>query len=380
LPSLDFHIKKASLVEEASRVQTVIDRKSPLPILENVVVQSLTDQPHSVLFKCTNLENTIYCTTITERVEVPGTLCVNARRLLEIARALPDGIVHLTCEENDGVRIKSGNSNFKIPGSAADSFPSTPQPDVTTMETAVFPITMLRRLIDSVSFAIAPEEDTRYLLRGAKFELDGLEARMIGTDGHRLALATASFPSLISKDWDFIIAERSLQEIIKLLTDAEGETQLTQDGKNLFVQCGDRILITRLMLGEFPDYRQIFEANQHEQRAVVEASDLASSIKRVRLAADAQSSAVRLAFAPDQLSLDAQTSQSGTATDWLPVQYAGPELKLYVNAKFLVEYLGTLASVPVTVEVKDAENALHMFAERDDVNSRYIVMPMDVPA
>src|SRR5262244_3608897 len=178
---MQFVVSKQNLQKELGFVQGVVEKKNTIPVLSNILIESVGEA--TIRITGTDLDVTIRCDMDAEDIASPGAICVQARKLFEIARLLPDGPIKFKKEDNDWVTVKSGRSNFKMVGVARDAFPEVP-----TFKSAPtkVPAEVLKFFIDRTIFAITQEE-SRYTLSGAKFILDGGAAKMVTTDGHRLA-------------------------------------------------------------------------------------------------------------------------------------------------------------------------------------------------
>jgi hypothetical protein len=177
---MKFSIGKSAFLKELGFVQGVVDRKNTIPILSNLVVEARDGE---VRFKATDLDITV-ATACAANVQEEGSACLPAKKLFEIVRSLPDAEVEVQAGSGDPVRIACGRSRFKMPSTARENFPDTPD---YTGEATPLPSETLRTFISRTQFAITNEE-SRYALNGSKFELSEKGLRMVATDGHRLAM------------------------------------------------------------------------------------------------------------------------------------------------------------------------------------------------
>src|SRR6266480_2510006 len=179
--NMQFVVSKQNLQKELSFVQGVVEKKNTIPVLSNILIENVGE--NTIRLTGTDLDVTIRCDMDAEEISTPGSICVQARKLFEIARLLPDAPVSFKKEENDWVTVKCDRAKFKMVGVSRDAFPEVP-----TFKSAPtkIPAAILKTFIDRTIFAITQEE-SRYTLSGAKFVLDENGARMVTTDGHRLA-------------------------------------------------------------------------------------------------------------------------------------------------------------------------------------------------
>src|SRR6476660_8242836 len=183
---MQFVVSKQNLQKELAFVQGVVEKKNTIPVLSNILIESVGE--NTIRITGTDLDVTIRCDMDAEEISVPGSMCVQARKLFEIARLLPDGPVSFKKEENEWVTVKSGRSRFKLVGVSRDAFPEVPSHKSAPTRIAA---EVLKSFVDRTIFAITQEE-SRYTLSGAKFILDDSGAKMVTTDGHRLAYVAKS--------------------------------------------------------------------------------------------------------------------------------------------------------------------------------------------
>src|SRR5437764_691032 len=178
---MEFTISKNALQKELGFVQGTVEKKNTIPALSNILIESVGESTIRII--ATDLDVTIRCETEAEEIKVPGSMCVQARKLFDISRLLPDAIVNFKKEENDWVTVKCENFRSKIPGLPRENFPDVPSSKSASIK---FPAEVFKSFIDKTIFAITQEE-SRYTLSGAKLMLDKTGAKMITTDGHRMA-------------------------------------------------------------------------------------------------------------------------------------------------------------------------------------------------
>src|SRR5215813_8843124 len=180
---MQFVISRGALQKELAYVQGVVERKNTIPVLANILIESAGE--HSIRISGTDLDVTIRCDADAQEIKAQGAICVQARKLFDIARLLPDAPVSFRKEENEWVTVECDRSKFRLPGISKETFPELPGFKSTPLKLSA---ALLKTLIDRTIFAITQEEG-RYTLSGAKFEFDTQGVKMVTTDGHRLAYA-----------------------------------------------------------------------------------------------------------------------------------------------------------------------------------------------
>lgn len=371
---MQFVVSKQNLQKELGFVQGVVEKKNTIPVLSNILIESVGEG--TVRITGTDLDVTIRCDMDAEEIATPGAICVQARKLFEIARLLPDAPVSFKREDNDWVTVKCDRAKFKLVGVAKDAFPEVP-----TFKSAPTKISasVLKSLIDRTIFAITQEE-SRYTLSGAKFIMDESGAKMVTTDGHRLAyVERKSAAKNGTKDSiDTLIPRKTLAELTKLTADYDGEISLGMDENHIYFEVGARLLISRMLYGQFPNYEMVMPKN-NDKEVQFDSALLNLAIRRVALMADERSHAIRFHLEPNQLVISSQNAEAGEARETVPSDYAGEETDIGFNAQYLQDFLNVIGDGNVAFEFKDGNSQAQLRpAEGGEYDYKYVVMPMRI--
>jgi DNA polymerase-3 subunit beta len=371
---MQFVVNKQKLQKELSFVQGIVERKNTIPVLSNILMESVGE--NSIRITGTDLDVTIRCDMDAEEIVTPGSICVQARKLFEIARLLPDAAVSFKKEENDWVTVKCDRTKFKMVGVARDAFPEVP-----TFKSAPtkLPASVLKTFIDRTIFAITQEE-SRYTLSGAKFVLDGDGARMVTTDGHRLAYCERKnlAQNGSNEKIDTLIPRKTLAELTKLAAGFEDEISLGMDENHIYFEVGPRLLISRMLYGQFPNYEMVMPKG-NDKAVEFDTSLLNQAIRRVALMSDERSHAIRFHLEPNQLVISSQNAEEGEANETVQTDYTGTETDIGFNAQYLQEFLNVVAEGKVSFEFKDGNSQAQLSpSENGDYEYKYIVMPMRI--
>lgn len=371
---MQFVVSKQNLQKELGFVQGVVEKKNTIPVLSNILIESVGET--TIRITGTDLDVTIRCEMDAEEITTPGSMCVQARKLFEIARLLPDEPVNFKKEENEWVTVKCGRARFKMVGVARDAFPEVPSFKSAPTK---LPAGVIKTFIDRTIFAITQEE-SRYTLSGAKFMLDGNGARMVTTDGHRLAYVEKKN---ISKNGsndviDTLIPRKTLAELTKLTAGFDEEISLGMDENHIYFQIGPRLLISRMLYGQFPNYEMVMPKN-NDKSVEFESSLLNLAIRRVALMADERSHAIRFHLEPNQLVISSQNAEEGEANETLQTDYTGETTDIGFNAQYLQEFLNVIGDAKIAFEFKDGNSQAQLKpSENGDYEYKYIVMPMRI--
>ncbi len=369
---MQFVIGRNALQKELALVQGIVERKNTIPVLANILIESAGE--NSIRISGTDLDVTIRCDADADEIKNQGAICVPARKLFDIARLLPDAPVSFKKEENEWVTVECDRSKFRLPGISKETFPELPGFKSTPYRLSAG---VLKLLIDRTIFAIT-EEEGRYTLSGAKFEFDQKAVKMVTTDGHRLALVSSAETGkeLPAEGLDVLIPRKTLAELTKLTADFDGEINLGSDDNHIYFQVGARLLISRMLSGQFPNYEMVMPKN-NDQSATFDTIALNQAIRRVALMADDRSHAIRLHLSKEQLLISSQNADEGEARETVTTDFAGEETEIGFNAQYLQDFLNVVGSEKVVFEFKDGNSQAQLRPVTEDSQDyRYILMPM----
>jgi DNA polymerase-3 subunit beta len=371
---MEFTVSKADLVRELSLSQGVVEKKTTIPILSNVLLEAGSDR---LVLTATDLELGIRC-SCPARVKREGSGTVPARKLLDYVRLLPEGDLGMKFLENHWANITCGRSKTRIAGMSRESFPELPQmPE----PIAVVPAKTLASMITRTSFAISMEE-SRFTLNGALLLSRAEGLTMVATDGHRLAFVQASPEESgeIRQQFRALVPKKAMAELSKLADDSagEGKVLIAGDENHLFFQVGHRLLLTRKLTGNFPDYERVLPKD-HALSARLQKDEIRSAIERVAQFADERSRAIRVQFVSGEVRVYSSSVEMGESEESVASEYQGPDLEIGFNAQYLLDFLRAIPQDLVSFELKDQKSAGEMRPVGDNAEQyRYVVMPMRI--
>jgi len=272
--------------------------------------------------------------------------------------------------------VKCDRARFKMVGVARDAFPEVPafKSAPTKIQAGV-----IKTFIDRTIFAITQEE-SRYTLSGAKFVLDETGARMVTTDGHRLAFVEKKNIARngAKETIDTLIPRKTLAELTKLTAGFDDEISLGMDENHIYFQVGPRLLISRMLYGQFPNYEMVMPKN-NDKSVEFNSSLLNLAIRRVALMADERSHAIRFHLEPNQLVISSQNAEEGEANETITTDYTGDVTDIGFNAQYLQEFLNVIGDAKVAFEFKDGNSQAQLHpSENGDYDYKYVVMPMRI--
>ncbi|MBC7924382.1 MAG: DNA polymerase III subunit beta [Bryobacteraceae bacterium] len=372
---MEFTVSKSELVRELGLSQGVVEKKTTIPILSNVLIEAEGDR---ILLTATDLELGIRC-SCSARVSKAGSGTIPARRLLDYVRLLPDAEIQVKVGDNQWASLVCGRSRTRIAGMSRDSFPELPEMPEFLAE---IPVSLLAGMIQKTIFAISAEE-SRFTLNGAQLLVRPEGLVMVATDGHRLALVEQKIDlSVDGSTYKALLPRKAMQEILKLAGESESDAKLrfAGDDNHLFFELGERLLLSRKLTGNFPDYERVLPKEQPHSVTLGRA-EFRSAIERVAQFADERSRAVRVQLLPGEIKIMANLSETGESEESIPVEYTGPEVEIGFNAQYLLEFLRAVTVDAVQFRFRDAQSAGEMrpVAAEDSVETyRYVIMPMRI--
>jgi DNA polymerase III subunit beta len=267
-------------------------------------------------------------------------MCIQARKLFDIVRALPAGAdVHFKKEQNEWVTMKCASARFKLAGVNREQFPEIPQFKSTPLK---LPAETFAQFIQNTAFAITNEQ-SRFTLSGAKFIIGDGIAKMVTTDGHRLAYIEKKIDTDDSKI-DTLVPKKALLELVKLSRAGDESIAFGEDPNHIFFAVEGRLLITRKLSGQFPNYEMVMP-KESPNRAVFELDDMRSAVRRVSLMADERNRSIRVTFREGEVEITAQSSEEGEGAESLPADYKGEEITLGFNHQYLLEFLNNVGQL-----------------------------------
>ena len=374
--AMEITVTRQDLVKELTATQSVVERKTTIPILSNFLIEADGDRLN---ITATDLDQSIR-TRAAAKVKKPGACTIPARKLYDYIKLLPDGDISIKLLDNHWVQIRSGRSNTKMVGMARANYPQVPEfPSVTATSISSL---ALKTLINRTIFAISNEE-SRYTLNGALLVIKAESLAMVATDGHRLAYVEKPNEILegISGEKRVLIPRKALQELQQLLSYTEAEkVEFADDEHTLFFRVGHRTLSTRKLSGQFPNFEAVMPRD-NTKFAVVSSSELSSAIQRVAQFADERSGAIRIRLESNELKLSASSTESGESEDTIDTPYSSDPIAVGFNSVYILDFLKALNNEgEVRLEFKDSQSAGQMRPEDPEAEYkyRYVLMPMRI--
>ena len=367
---MEISIDKTVFLRALHLVQTIVEKRNTMPILANVLIRT---GEGNIDIVATDLEVGIK-ETVSADIKEAGTITVSAKKLFEIVKEIPTDSLSLRKKENNWIEIWAGKAVFNMVGIDPEDFPSFPSYEAVKL--IDIKSETLKEIIEKTAVAISADE-TRYNLSGAYFENAGDgRIRVVATDGHRLAVAEKEVAGagLDISQKGCIVPRKGVQEFKKMAEEADGTLQLGFMESRAILKKGNMVVVVRLIEGEFPDYRQVIP-KASENLITLNRVDFIRGLRRVSILSDEKTKGVRFVFSGNTLTLSTTNPGLGEAKEELEADYAGNDITVGFNARYVLDFLNVMTEEQVVMSVSDELSAALMKdGSKDDYTA--IVMPM----
>lgn len=366
---MEIRVKRSELLTELVPMQGIVERRTTIPVLSHILLRCEGDQLN---LAATDLDVSL-TTACKAECDGSGGIAVQARKFLEIIRAIVADDVTMVFDEDKRLSIEAGKSRFKIHGLSPEDFPTLP--DVTSEQGTEIPFAQFKAMIGKVIFAVSSEE-SRFQLNGALLHLKDSGIEIVATDGHRLALIENQLDGTQEAE-GVLVPRKALQELLRL----EGEESLTfrRSEHHLSFQLGQRELICRILEGSFPDYERVI-SKDNDKNAVFETRNLSDAVQRVALLTGDRARAVSLQIDDGRLTISAANPDLGEAAEEVECDYEGSDgLRMGINPDYLGQFLSAVGTDKVRFELKDENTQCVGFpVEGSDTRYLCVIMPMRI--
>lgn len=370
---MEFVVRKNDLLRELQLFQGIVERKNTIPILANVLMEAKGDE---IRFSATDLEVGLR-SKCKASVTKPGSLTIPAKKFFEIVKSLPDTDIRVA-EDKNGVKVAADRFDSRMQTLPKEDFPTLPESG--GAPTVGLSPASMKEMVSKTQFAITGE-DTRYFLNGALFVLRADSMSLVATDGHRLALVNVKREGKMPADGEenkAILPKKTLGELSRLLGDGDGEIAYERGENHLFFTVGDRMLISRMIDGQFPAYERVIPKG-NDKHIEFERDRLTNAVKRVALLSNERSRAVKFQIEKGKVDVTSSSPELGEAKETLPVDYAGDAMQICFNAQYVLDFLAAVTTDVVALELKDeVSQAVMTPVGAEGYDYTYVIMPMRV--
>lgn len=366
---MNLTIAKENILAGLQAVQNVVSNRTTLPILSNVLLRAEDKRLELI---ATDLDVTVSC-SVEATIKSPGSTTLPVKKLLGIARELAGAELELEVDDKNQCSLRSGPSFFKIKGLGPEEFP--PLLTFKEFKQLSLPQEKIKGMLKKTSFAISSDE-SRYVLNGIFLSLKEHKLTMVATDGRRLALVDEEVDVAESSQGEFIVPGKAINELNRLLQD-KGDVEIRfTDNQAAFTlkdeKGGTILLITKLIEGNYPNYRQVIPTETKE-RVPLPREEFLHALKRAEIMTSEKQNSVRLSFTKNNLAITANSPDVGEARESMAINYKGKDVAVAFNPAYLIEPLLALGGDEVFMELIDE---LSPGVLKSSVPFLYVVMPM----
>ena len=371
---MKFQVSKEEFSKALAATLNVAERKTTMPILSNILLKA-SKSGLSISATDLEVETKLTCKAT---VEEEGSIAIPARNLYEIVKELPEKVMSLNSLENNWSQIISGKAKFKIMGMSAEEFPKIPEPK--KPKTFKFKADVLKEMLRLTAFAISDDE-MRYNLNGIYLEqvkegTDKTKIRMVATDGHRLSMIDREAHGAESIDLKkgVIIPKKGVQELRRMVEEGTEEVEIGIEENICSAKMGENLVRMRLIVGEFPDYKQVIPKSS-SHKLIVSRDHLHSTLRRMSLMASGKSKCVKFSISGSKIDFSSNNPELGEANEELNAEFDGDKLEIGFNAKYFIDVLATVSSDKVIVELENelSPGVLKLDKDKDFLT---VIMPM----
>lgn len=370
---MQFSCEKSILQEAITTASRAVSSKSSIALLEGLLI---TAEQDGRLTLCGYNMSMGIRVNISAMVSEPGSAVLNARLFGDMIRKLPDDVIFIEANENLLTTIRCGKAVFNLIASDAKEFPQLPEVETSKMP-IVLPQNMLKSMISQTIFAVSDNE-TKPVLTGCLFELEGQQLNVAAVDGYRLSVRRETLETPAEQNISFVVPGAALREVERILTETTEQAEIYPDTRHILFRIGDTVLITRLLEGEFLNYRAAIPT---DAAAVITADvrQLISSIERVSLiVSERLKNPVRMNFDGDVLKLSCITAIGKSYDEF---QYDGEveHLEIGFNNRYLLDALRACPSEKVNISLKGSLNPI-VFTPEEGNAFTHLVLPVRLKA
>lgn len=366
-------IKKEDLSSALKTVIGVVEKRQTLPVLANILT---TVKDNILSLTATDAEVEIVCRLPLApdalNKDNEGGATIPARKFFDICKSLPENTaVQINTEENQAL-LKAGKSKFKLQTLPAADFPNTPELNNPTKFT--IQQQKLKNLLYKTSFCVAVN-DVRYHLNGLLLEIGDNMITLVGTDGHRMAVAQHEFES--EQEARVIIPRKAVLELSKLLQENDSEITVLFDDNHIRFELSEYLVLTsKLIDGEFPDWLTVLPTNP-DKHVIAETAGLKQALSRASILSNEKYKGIRLIIAPKILNINAKNASQEEAEEILEIEYDGEELEIGFNGIYILDALNVVSTKMVQLAFSD-ENSSCLITEEGNEYCKSLVMPVRI--
>lgn len=361
-------LQRNDLIKPLTYVAGAVEKRQTLPILSFVLLKQKADE---ITLTGTDLEVEIVA-KVKASQEATGELTLPARKLLDICRALPDGATLDIRKEGEKATVRSGKSRFSLLTLPADDFP-----DIQVAQwdqTASIEQSTFKNILVQTNFCMA-QQDMRYFLNGLLFDIDNGRLRVVGTDGHRMALSESTL-TISKKDEQrqAIVPRKGIHELMRLLEDSSENIEIKLSANHIQANTRTFTFISKLIDGKYPDYTKVIPALQ-SKHIKIERETLKEALGRAAILSNEKYRGVRFSISGKSMKISTHNPEQEEAQEDVQIDYSGEPIEIGFNVSYVIEAISALQSKEIIIDLTDSNSSCTIHTS-DSNSPMYVIMPM----
>ncbi|MBI1174147.1 MAG: DNA polymerase III subunit beta [Sideroxydans sp.] len=363
-------IEKENLLKPLQTITGIVERKQPLPILSNVLIQK---EGMDFRFVATDLEIQISTKLIsTDQTPANESITVGAKKLQEILRILPDGSKVSFDTQSSKLQIKTGKSKFSLQTLPAQDFPQISD-QINNAEKVQISEGVFKKLLGTVQYAMA-QQDIRYYLNGVLVIIEGNSLILVATDGHRLAFASTQLEASYSK-CEAILPRKTITELFRLLSDTKDQITFEFAENQVRITFAEVTMTSKIIDGKFPDYGRVVP--NYTNHLTLNRLVILQALQRAAILSNEKFRGVRFVLTEKNLRIISNNSEQEEAQEDIETDYHGVALDIGFNVNYLLDGLNNITTDDVIFSFGDPNSSILITIPNND-NFKYVVMPMRI--
>ncbi|MEW6218969.1 MAG: DNA polymerase III subunit beta [Thermodesulfobacteriota bacterium] len=375
---MELSVRRSDFLYQLTPIQSIAGKKVTVAILGNVLLEAA---PGRLALAATDLEIG-FRTDLEAQVKTEGSITLPAKKLFEIVREAEAETVQLRELENHWVEITAGTGLYTLAGLPSEDFPAFPPYDEVPL--VAFPAPVLKDLIDRTIFSIAQASEGRFTFTAALLErevkADGEYLRMVSSDSHRLSMMERRIEGSLGDltfDRNILIPRRAITELAKICESRTGDLQFGFDDKQAVVRVENGVMVIRLMVGEFPRYRDLLAAITLDKPLEIDRLRFLGTLRRINLLTEDQNHVVNFRIEGQRLFLSSRSVDLGSARDEIMLRSQGDDMQVGFNCRYFIDVLQVLQGETIKAYLNSDESPCLVRTDEDE-GFAGIIMPMKV--
>ena len=356
-------ISKVEFIKGLQAVQNVVSTRTTLPILANVLLSAKGDQ---LCLTATDLDVTI-TKTVQAKIEKEGSFSIPVKKLHSIAREVEGNNVEMEVTGNL-CTLESGSFSTKVNGLPAEEFP--PIPEFKEQNTIRMGQAKAKSMLRKTAYAVSIDEN-RYVLNGLFLKVKDKKLTMVATDGRRLALTEGEVEQTQESPIEVIVPTKAIQELSRQLEEGDLDIKITENQASFSIG-KETIVITKLVEGAYPNYKQVIPA-ESKYRVAMDKEELLHAVRRAEIMTSDKANSVKMTFRENTLKLTANTPEVGESQETMAINYSGEETSIAFNPQYFIDPLKSLEEDEINFEFTDQLSPGVIKVNKPFL---YVIMPM----